>query len=273
MLLSCDVGSLEDEVLDLLTNDEMLAVFNDPLATQATRLQTSAGVARPASMNFESCPNKGEAPLARQIWGLDGGRLVSKESGRHVTVASCSGPRAALCGDSTQGEPVACANTSCPTAASWAYNKSSSLLTNLYNGECLEGTLGPQRSTVVVTRCDAANIQQQWTMAADGTVRASNSKVGQCLVAELMTPAGTVSAVDIFAGALAGGDVAVVFFNRATSSTTASFKLADLAVIGWTAGKAKVRDIFGKADLADADGTLDLSTDAHGATFVRLSPA
>ena len=257
----------------MLTNDEMLAVFNDPLAQQATRLQTSAGVPKPVNMNFESCPRTDEAPLTRQVWSLDGGKLVSKESGRHVTVASCTGPRTALCGDGGGGgEPIQCSNSSCPTAASWSYNKSSLLLTNVYNGECLEGVLGPQRSTVQTARCDATNIQQQWTMAADGTMRASNSKVGQCLVAELLAPTAAVT-VDVFAGALAGGDVAVVFFNRAATSVDASFKLAGLGGLGWTASTAKVRDIFGKADLADATGSLSLSTDAHSATFVRLSPS
>jgi hypothetical protein len=241
-------------VLDLLTNEEMLDVFTDPLAKQATRFQTSAGTAKPVTMRFESCPIKGAALLDRQIWGFDNGMLISKESDRHVTVASCTGPNAALCGASAQGEPNQCLNTSCPTAASWSYNKSSSLLTNLYNGNCLEGVLGPQRSSVQITHCDSTNVQQQWTMAADGSVRASNGETEQCLVAELMAPT-------------------VVFFNRGTSSTSASLKLTDLGEFGWTAAKAKVRDIFGKADLADADGVLNLSTDAHGASFVRLSPA
>jgi len=36
LLLSCDVGSLSEETVALLTSKEMLAIFNDPLAQQVS---------------------------------------------------------------------------------------------------------------------------------------------------------------------------------------------------------------------------------------------
>ena len=56
LLLSCDVRSLAPAMLGLLTNDDMLSVFNDPLAQQARRLRTSTGSAQPQALTFDSCP-------------------------------------------------------------------------------------------------------------------------------------------------------------------------------------------------------------------------
>ena len=39
---------------------------------------------------------------------------------------------------------------------------SGALIANAFNGECIEGMLGPQRSSAQTSPCAAANIKQQW---------------------------------------------------------------------------------------------------------------
>ena len=180
MLLSCDVRSLDATTLALLTNDGMLAIFNDKLGAQAKRLHTGAGSATPQQLTFETCPSDGEAPLPRQTWTLDAstGRIVSEAfPKRAITMSNCGlgkgAPRLVLCSLDPETAPNPpgqnCRNTSCPTANTFAlpataaaeWETTGGLITSKLSGGCIEGMLGPQRSSVVVTpKCDKANIKQ-----------------------------------------------------------------------------------------------------------------
>jgi hypothetical protein len=82
MLVSCDATTLSPSELALLLNPRMLAIVNDPLALQAKRLRTMAGVPAAAAtrLGFTSCPPPGVAPLARQTWSFRGATVTSLES-------------------------------------------------------------------------------------------------------------------------------------------------------------------------------------------------
>lgn len=290
ILLSCDVRSLTPQTLALLTNDEMLAIFNDPLAQQARRLHTPTGSATPSALTFETCPRKGQIPLERQQWTLEKGKIVSKASSRVVTLSNCgfdgSGrphSRLIMCGaDAKSPQPPGpgCKNTTCPAASSFNVSSGKVLsqhITNAIDGRCVEGMLGPQRSSVVTNLCKAENIKQVWTFGSDGTLRASNNQTSQCLTAEARKT-GTdrpgrqdQGTVDIFAGSLSNGDAVVVFFNRGSDAASATLELSELQ--GWAVGDvAVVRDVWGKANRTKADGQLSSGQiESHGVAFLRLS--
>ena len=76
-----------------------------------------------------------------------------------------------------------------------------------------------------------------------------------CLGSARLWPKPRFRAVDVYAGALADGSAAVLFFNRGSASVASStINLSDLP--GWGAGVqgATVRDVFKKADLNKATG-------------------
>jgi hypothetical protein len=165
------------------------------------------------------------------------------------------------------------------------------------DGRCVEGMLGPGRSSVATSACAGQgqqNVKQRWSFLADGTVRASNNRTLQCLTAEagLATatatagsgsgsdesePGATVSAatVDVFAGALAGGDAVVVFFNRGGAAAEGTLPL--LSLPGWEGGGftgATVRDVWAMAPAPQplvAGQVHSGSVEPHGAVFLRLT--
>jgi hypothetical protein len=110
MLLSCDVRSLTEEMVALLTNDEMLAIVEDTLGRQAQRLRSSAGATVPQRLYFETCPRGSAPPLARQTWTLSGDGTISSRAydqmavsltncgQRHVSVAFRSILQLGCCG-------------------------------------------------------------------------------------------------------------------------------------------------------------------------------
>lgn len=271
ILLSCDVRSLSAEVLGLLVNPEMLAVVDDPLARQASRLQTADGVAAPLQVSFNACPPNGTAPLRRQTWTLrEDGAIVSVDSQRVLSLDNCAAKDASvmLCGDgAAAGNPAAgCGNASCPRATFWALNASAGgTLVNRYNGKCLEGMWGFHQA-VRANQCDPAIAKQRWHLEGDGTLRSCN----QCLTAEQVAAA-PAPPVEVYASPMADGSRVVAFFNAAETHATGTLQLSRL---GWTAGTVvDVRDIFARTTLPTALGSLTATVEPHGVFFARLSKA
>ena len=58
-------------------------------------------------------------------------------------------------------------------------------LLNAYSQQCMEGMLGPGRSSVVTSACSSENVKQLWSLHSDGTLRASNNRTAQCLTAQV----------------------------------------------------------------------------------------
>lgn len=179
----------------MLLSKDMLEIFDDPLAQQAKRIRTAAGAETPAALSFDACPPKGTPPLLRQQWVLGkGGHIESKAyPGRTVTLNNCGqgGSRLQLCAtDPEQPQPPnGCSNTTCPSANAFTLpTGSGQAITNKFNGQCMEGMLGPQNSFVQTSPCAANNIKQQWTMHDDGTLRASNNLTDQCLTVRNTIP-------------------------------------------------------------------------------------
>ena len=277
MLLSCDVRSLDADVRALLTNDDMLAVVNDPLARQGRRLQTADGAALAVRVTFNTCPPNGSAPLARQRWSMgSNGKITSVVSGRVLTLASCGDgdPSVVLCGSGPRDSstPAPCRNSSCPSASTWNPTTSEPwkvgsapmALTNAYSGHCLEGMLGFYQA-VRANTCDTTNPKQQWVLLADGTLRS----FGQCLTAEMVANAHPPP-VEVYAAAMKDGSVTVVLFNTGSAATEGSLPLRAL---GWSDNTTvNVRDIWAQRGLPSATRVFSAEVAPHGVVFVRLSP-
>ena len=103
--------------------------------------------------------------------------------------------------------------------------------------------------------------------------------------AEIGPPSrGDTSSVDVFAGALADGGAAVVFFNRANTTAKATLALSELHQLpGWTIpeGKAIAHDVWTSKKLElirdkSIAGMFALPSgdlEPHGSSFIRLTTA
>lgn len=88
--------------------------------------------------------------------------------------------------------------------------------------------------------------------------------------------------VDIFAGALADGGAAVVFFNRASTTANATLALSELDQLpGWTIpeGKAMAHDVWSgkKLEFTSDESIVGMvalpsgDLEPHGSSFIRLT--
>ena len=79
------------------------------------------------------------------------------------------------------------------------------------------------------------------------------------------------ASLEVWAGPLANGDVALVLFNRGSSAANITAHWAD---IGLAAGlKAAAKDLWSKAALGSSADSLTLEVPTHGSRTVRLTPA
>lgn len=101
--------------------------------------------------------------------------------------------------------------------------------------------------------------------------------------AEIGPPSrGNTSSVDVFAGALADGGAAVVFFNRANTTAQTMLALSELHQLpGWTIpeGKAIAHNVWSGEKLklisdksiAGMFGLPSGDLEPHGSSFIRLT--
>ena len=125
----------------------------------------------------------------------------------------------------------------------------------------------PQRSFLAASVCDDSNTKQHWSLLADGTLRASNNLTEQCLTAEALSVPANAHVLEVYAGALADGGAAVLFFNSGPSPAEGTLPLSELKL----GSRASVKNIWG-AEAAKVEGGVLHSGQvaSHDVAFMRL---
>jgi alpha-galactosidase len=108
---------------------------------------------------------------------------------------------------------------------------------------------------VLLTDCQIA-INQDWLGVQGHRVASTKGSGGGSL--------------DVYAGPLGGGDIALVLFNR---DATAQSITANFSDIGLSVGStARVRNVWRRNAHGEAMGSLSVVVNSHGAEFFRLTP-
>ncbi len=131
--------------------------------------------------------------------------------------------------------------------------------------------------SVVLAPCNATYPSQQWTgpavveEGAGGPAPLANGYQRQCLAPETDAPRG---AQEVWAGPLADGGTAVLFFNRGDAPAGVSVRWPTLGLD--PRREYAVRDLWAQAPLpreATAAGISAWEIPAHGSAFFRVTPA
>jgi len=251
LLIGCDITKMTTETLDILTNSEVIAVSQDPLGKQGHKVasQYSGGTAYAAVLNCDS--NK-----ASQQW-----RLGSDKSIRQVSTGYCLDIYNCGTADGTPIEVFSCHlndTNSCSQSTNqlWNYN-SDTTITSVMNGKCLDvyDFTGPGVETWT---CNGGP-NQKWTFQSDGTL-----KSGENLCLDVQGD------LEVWAGPLSGGAVAVVLFNRSPSANNITANWSDIGIPASTS--ADVRDLWAKKDLGSFKGSFSSQVASHGVVMIKITP-
>jgi alpha-galactosidase len=306
LIIGCDVTTMSSDTLNILGNEEVIAINQDPLGVQGRRVW-SFGTPSSSSSSLLREKHTGHFHLSEK-------ERTALLSSQGVTVEKCNGAAyqtwsvsaAAntitqvadgrcldidLCRNWTTGNHVSATpchiGSGCAggTGELWSVTGSGAIVSRMAGGGgsrmCLQAL--PYRENVVggsgmyfaaTKPCDSTLHAQQWKL-----VNASNGGV------LIVSAVGTVQepyclslfqdvapgAVEVYAGPLVNGSIAVVLFNRGLATANITAQWAD---IGAPAGQAmSVRDLVRRQTIGTFSGSFTGSVASHASMTLKLTPA
>eukprot|EP01111_Echinosteliopsis_oligospora_P002805 TRINITY_DN1438_c0_g1_i1.p1 TRINITY_DN1438_c0_g1~~TRINITY_DN1438_c0_g1_i1.p1 ORF type:complete len:510 (+),score=182.54 TRINITY_DN1438_c0_g1_i1:69-1598(+) len=248
LIIGCDVTSMSNETIEILTNEEVIAINQDDLGVQGKKVKIITADT-PAPVSAVDCDGS-----KSQQWILyNDDYTIRSVDGLCLNIPDCSDK------DTTQLVTSSCSGNGTCAASQWHVN-SDNTITNVQNGKCIDmyDDYGP---VVDIYGCHAGQ-NQQWTYDPASMTLTS---LGKCLDA-----AQSSGNLEVWAGPLAGDAVVVILFNRSPSSASIT---ADWTDIGLEASvTADVRDLWAHSDLGKSTGSFTATVNSHGVVMVKISP-
>jgi len=257
LLIGCDVTNLSPATLAILTNNEVIAVNQDPMGVQAAKVATYPGpsdLINLTPVTGTSCSNS-----ATQKWTMNNSDKTIRNvaSGRCLEIPGCS------TASGTQLDIYDChvgvPKSECNSLNQQWHMNGNGTITSLLDGQCLDlyNFVGP---VVQSFSCNNGK-NQQWNYDSSSQTFSSN---GYCL--DLSN-----SALEVYAGPLSGNAYAVLLFNRAAVTAQITARWSDFNANPST--KYTVRDLWLKKDLGVYSGNFTSTVASHGVVLVKLTPA
>ncbi|CAF4939065.1 unnamed protein product [Rotaria sp. Silwood1] len=264
LIIGCDVTKMSATTLSILTNPEVIAVNQDPLGVQGTRVAFASSKSPNASSGviIDSCSSSSSniEPRRRQ-WSYNpqDGSIRSALNGRCLSIDHCSTSEAAyiVLNECHVGDPQAqCQGRN----QQWTLGTSDHAIVSQMNGKCLDvyDFDGPQ---VDAFSCNKQDNQAWIWNSTDETVRSVHNH--QCLTVQ--------PELEVWAGPLSGGSQAVVLLNRRDSgSEQITVKWAD---IGFPMnGSAIVRDLWARKNIGVFSGNYTSpKIDSHAVMMLNIT--
>ena len=310
LIIGCDVTSMSNATFGILANDEVIAINQDSLGIQGRRVWSTGTPSEVAPSEVRK-KHSGHFHLSqheRQVYAdlFAQGVTVEPCSGApyqtwHVNAATGAVTEAMdgrcldidYCRNWATGNHISvypchigsgCADG---TNEVWSLTSSGTILSNM------TGSNGPMCITATPYRQDVANrgpamyyaetkpctggSSQQWklvnTSSGGGGVQIvsslGSSQAPYCLsLFQDVAP----GALEVYAGPLANGAIAVILFNRGTTAANITAQWADIGVASKTTSM-NVRDLVQHKDLGAFTGSFTALVKSHASVTLKLTPA
>jgi len=254
LLIGCDITSIKNDSLFILTAPEVIAVSQDTLGVQGKKVsQTFDG--SQASIVIDSC-----RLTANQLWSYnsDGSIRLKSNSSLCLEVYNCEDTNSATI--QTFSCHIGQPNEECNSKNqiwNWGNTVGGPVTTAMDFNMCLdvyEG-MGP---TVQLYQCGGGN-NQVWQLMKDNTIRNGDA----CL---------TAAGLEVWAAPLSGGSVAVVLFNRSPTPQYIQANWVDIGIKNPTT-RCKVRDLWARSNLGYYTDHITMPVESHGVIMLKITPA
>ena len=285
LLLSTDVRSLTATQLEMLTNARMLAVSQDALGVQATRVLPRADFVAGGAV-YGARVESGYSIGQHQQWELKvGGRLYNAASGLCLGRSAGSSQGAIILADCTSVRGVTWVVRAVGSGDGDSSGSCNVIASADNTSQCLglkhvKGTSEYQRAAIVP--CDSGTARHGWAT----TTQYLNITVGELTSCDTSLPqplaldAAPRATTNVFAGPLVDGAWAVLLFNRADTPQVVGLDFMLLPGLlsgsaGTAAGKTlrfNVTEVWQGTALGTATGQLSSVLQPHAALFAVLSP-
>jgi len=251
LLVGCDVRNMTNATIEILTNQEVIAISQDPLGVQGRRVDLGLQAG-----GFTVITQKCTGDLNQQ-WFLNstGNTIVTLVDGSCIDLPSCSNSTALP--SQTWACHVGVPGQSCNSLnQQWIY--ANRTIFSMWNGYCL--TINPP-FTVQTDKCVRGASNQTWVY--NPTLQTFSALDGTCLT---LDDRGT----EVWAGPLLNGDKAVILFNKNPVPDTVTAIWGQVGLANST--KALVRDLWAHKDIGVFALSYSAKVDPHGVVMLRLTP-
>ena len=258
LLIGCDITKMSKDTFEILTNEEAIAINQDPLGVQGRKIKTKQPdpdggkvvIAEGTKIYVADCTGGDE-----QKWSInnDGSITIGNycldipncsNSAVQVEVYKCHIGASGHCGDSKNQE--------------WTLKNDGTIVSKL-NNMCLD--VYDFHGPVVETYSCNGGSNQKWQYDASSHTIKNGDK---CLSAS-----SGVDSLEVWAGPLSGDSFAVILLNR---GNVKSEMIARWSEIGIPEGDAVVRDIWAKKDLGTFTDSFSTTVDPHSSSFLKITP-
>ncbi|CAF0933034.1 unnamed protein product [Didymodactylos carnosus] len=268
LLIGCDVTKISQDTLNILTNPEVIAINQDSLGAQGKKVATySARYSNTTITSVAIAPCLAEDNNLKQQWEYESSddSIRSKVDGRCLqvhdyTLMTSSDKEAAsiVVGLCTIGEPQMPCNS---LNQQWKVTSTiDGEMQTFLDGKCLDvyGNTGPGVDAFSCNKQD----NQKWNWnSQDSTVRSKLN--GNCLTVQ--------QELEVWAGPLADGSLAVMLLNRGVSNEPMTVKWTDIGLKAQQS--ALVRDLWKHMDLGTFTGMYaEPMVQSHGVVMLKITP-
>ncbi|UJR30271.1 hypothetical protein I4U23_017809 [Adineta vaga] len=264
LLIGCDVTKMSAATLATLTNQEVIAVNQDPLGVQGKKVAFASSQLSNATTDVKvvdcSLSSSRIEPKRRQwTFNSQDGTIRSAIDGRCLTIDHCDTNEAAnivltTCRASDPQAPCQGKNQQ------WTIDSTTQNVISQLNGKCLD-VFNFDGSNIAAFTCNKKNNQAWFWNSTDESVRSKLN--GKCLTVQ--------QEIEIWAGPLSYGSQAVLLFNRGGSgSEPITVKWTD---IGFPSDHAAiVRDLWARKTLGTFTGSFTSpNIDRHAVMMLNVT--
>ena len=261
LLIGCDVTTMTQEIKDILTNPEVIAINQDALGKQGRKIKSTK-----LSLPDDYKPNLVESELEivkcnggiEQKWyiGEDGSIKNNNNDNLCIDIPNCvdydTKVKTYRC---HIGDTESCSGSK---NQMWIYfNKT--IISQMNTSKCLD-IYNHEGPSVQTFPCDGSE-SQKWEY--DEIEHTLKSK-GKCLSSLVET-----ETTEVWAGSLSDGSYAVLLLNRGSFAATVEITWKE---IGFKEKKAKLRDLWEKIDMGTYEERYYIFLKSHDSQLLKIYP-
>ena len=262
LLIGCDVTNITQDIIDILTNPEVISINQDSLGQQGRKIKYIKKDL-PDDYQYDLTPTEIEvAPCngrKEQKWYISkDGSIKNNNEDLCMEIPSCTTRRKQLrtnkCHLNNQNECGKSENQK------WIYNKKNKTITSrLFRNKCV-AVHQADYDYVVVSPCKNY-INQTWEYDSN---EHTLSSMGKCLSIYM-----NEEATEVWAGNLSDGSYSVLLLNKASLTHEVEITWEEL---GFYDIKAEVRDLWERKSLGYFENGYEVSLKPHSSKLLKITP-
>ena len=259
LIIGCDVTSMSEEIFNILTNPEVIAVNQDPLGIQGKKIKISNitdvdPVLEDSKLIIVDCDEKDE-----QKWYIneDGSIRNNNNESLCIDIPYCSYDDVNISTFTCHlGDKSYCSESK---NQMWNYTDKH-IVSQMNSTRCIDvyNHVGPYVQT---SECDNESDSQIWEYDEKNHTLKMN---GKCL-SSIPEPQTT----EVWAGKLDNGTYAVLLLNRGTVKSIVEISWKE---IGFNNTQASLRDLWEKRDLGIFNDSYYVYLDSHDSQLIKVTP-